>query len=246
MRLKITCTLKEDEQLVLPINYLHILQAVIYNCLRTEDGLSDYIHDVGLQNGGKTFRPFIFSWLRGLYKVADKKICFTDTVEFEVRSLFPGILECIKFNIENNGLRIGTHFFENPKAELSNIEINDDRLRIRMLSPICTYSTLKDGKTHYYCPDEAEFFRTIEHNFIHKYETYYKREPLGDISLKAVHVSRRDRVVTSYQNTRITAWYGIYELSGLKEYLDFSFHTGLGAKNSQGFGMFYIQKEREV
>ena len=38
----------------------------------------------------------------------------------------------------------------------------------------------------------------------------------------------------------ISGWYGEYYLVGKRKYLDFLYQTGLGSKNSQGFGMFDV------
>jgi len=48
------------------------------------------------------------------------------------------------------------------------------------------------------------------------------------------------KLVTKYQGSYIEAWYGNFILSGKRKYLDFLYQTGLGSKNSQGFGMFNI------
>ena len=48
------------------------------------------------------------------------------------------------------------------------------------------------------------------------------------------------KLVTRYKGILITAWYGTYQLTGERKYLDFLYQTGLGAKNAQGFGMFEI------
>lgn len=45
------------------------------------------------------------------------------------------------------------------------------------------------------------------------------------------------KMVTKYQGHYIIAWYGEYILSGKRKYLDFLYQVGIGAKNSQGFGM---------
>jgi len=44
--------------------------------------------------------------------------------------------------------------------------------------------------------------------------------------------------VTVFKGTRITAWNGIYEIVCPPDYLKFLYDAGIGAKNSQGFGMF--------
>ena len=57
-------------------------------------------------------------------------------------------------------------------------------------------------------------------------------EEAGDMTAK--------KLVTKYQGSYIEAWYGNFILSGKRKYLDFLYQTGLGSKNSQGFGMFNI------
>ena len=72
-----------------------------------------------------------------------------------------------------------------------------------------------------------------------KYEAYYGITS-EDITIKLVSVNEKDKYVTKYKNTYITAWHGIYILQGKKEYLEFLYYTGLGEKTSQGFGMFEV------
>ncbi|MGN1306358.1 MAG: CRISPR-associated endoribonuclease Cas6 [Faecousia sp.] len=46
------------------------------------------------------------------------------------------------------------------------------------------------------------------------------------------------RLVTAFKHTCITACYGGFLLQGAPQVPDFLYHTGLGTRNSQGFGMF--------
>ena len=48
------------------------------------------------------------------------------------------------------------------------------------------------------------------------------------------------KIVTRYKGSYINAWYGTFQLKGKRKYLDFLYQTGVGSKNSQGFGMFEI------
>ena len=56
----------------------------------------------------------------------------------------------------------------------------------------------------------------------------------------------QDRYMTLYKKARLpeekdiylTGWRGEYELSGRAEYLNFLYYCGLGARNSDGFGLF--------
>ena len=53
-------------------------------------------------------------------------------------------------------------------------------------------------------------------------------------------ILEKDKYLTKYKGFFINGWKGIYQLSGERKYLDFLYQTGLGAKNSQGFGMFDV------
>ena len=55
--------------------------------------------------------------------------------------------------------------------------------------------------------------------------------------IQKIQNSVAKKMVTKYQGHYIIAWYGEYILSGKRKYLDFLYQVGIGAKNSQGFGM---------
>lgn len=60
--------------------------------------------------------------------------------------------------------------------------------------------------------------------------------PEGDVSIAAAGISARDKDVTRFKETIITAWRGECTLAGWPEYLTFLYYTGLRVKNSEGFG----------
>jgi len=43
-----------------------------------------------------------------------------------------------------------------------------------------------------------------------------------------------------YKNVYVKGWMGIYDVETTPELLELAYYTGLGAKNSQGFGCFEI------
>ena len=89
-----------------------------------------------------------------------------------------------------------------------------------------------------YAPNQKEFYTLIDTNFRHKYQSYFGHDSLTNITLLPVdHIKK---VVTNYKNTWITAYHGIFELHGDIQSLLLLYDTGLGMKNSQGFGMFDI------
>lgn len=138
-------------------------------------------------------------------------------------------------------------------------------MMIKMLSPVTAYSTLltqdKKRKTYYYSPFEADFNRICHQNLLKKYQllSHPNSSPstgeVGEGDFKKLldltekfsiipeRVSKRNEHIIMYKGTVIKAWSGIYRLEGSPELIKVAFDCGLGAKNSQGFGM--IEKYRK-
>lgn len=102
------------------------------------------------------------------------------------------------------------------------------------------YSTDEYKHTIFYEPTDLEFYEMINDNFRRKYIAIMGVEPKDDIVLRPSFISDRDCKVTKYKGFYIKGFKGEYILEGDRKYLDFLYQTGLGSKNSQGFGMFNI------
>lgn len=108
-----------------------------------------------------------------------------------------------------------------------------------MLSSLTVYCT-ENGKSKFYTPLDKEFSEQINQNFQRKYAAFTGNMPTSDIRILPLHVSGSDKYVTNFKGIHITAWRGEYQLFGNLEYLQFLYYCGLGAKNSNGFGMFEV------
>ena len=125
----------------------------------------------------------------------------------------------------------------NTLNNYTNFKLQDQNIILKKYQ-IFKYNYNKK-KTYYFNPIEKDFTERINNLFKKKYETYYGITP-EDITIKLVSVNEKDKYVTKYKNTYITAWHGTYLLQGKKEYLEFLYYIGLGEKTSQGFGMFEV------
>lgn len=229
------------EELVLPIQYHHILQSVIYHNLREEHGYSGFLHEEGYASRDRQFRLFTFSLLQGRYSIQNRQIVFRNSVSFEVRSADVRMIRILQKNLETKGITYIKQHYENLQLKLSDRTIATDSVRIRMRSPICVYSTDPGSKkTYFYRPQEEAFSALLNANFHRKYKAFTGMEPGSDIKVRTVLVNDRDKYVTKYKGFYINGWFGEYELTGEPKYLDFLYQTGLGSKNAQGFGMFEI------
>lgn len=235
-----------SEQLILPLNYHHIIQSIIYGNL-PGDGYSHQLHENGYTTGSRQFKLFNFSLLQGRYEIAGRKIAFRESVSWEVRSPDIYMMRKLEESIWQRGLRYGEQYFMEPELKLVDDTIETDHVLVRMLSPICVYSTDPDTKkTCFYSPEDPEFALRVNDNFMRKYIACYGVEPDSGIMIRPVAVTPRDKYVTRYKNFYVSGWMGYYRLDGRRKYLDFLYQAGIGSRNSQGFGMFEPVNEQSI
>lgn len=232
-----------DESLVLPINYSHILQGIIYNNLSHSYGFGSYIHNQGFAYDKRQFKLFTYSLLQGRYEIKNKKIIFREQVSFEISSPEIFMIQMLAESFSRNGIRYGDRHIQDVKVYISDETVETEEMQVRMLSPICVYSTLENKQTYFYNPMEQEFRQMINDNFVRKYEACYGVAPEGGIELMPVKVIEKDKYIVQYKNFYITGWMGQYALRGPRKYLDFLYQAGIGSKNSQGFGMMQLIDE---
>lgn len=225
----------------LPINYHHILQGVIYKGLSNHKGYSAFVHNEGYLYEKRQFKMFTFSNLEGKYFIRNKRICFEDVVKWEIRSPEILFIQTLAASFQQEGISFREDTYKDLMITLLDDEIEDDDIIVRMKMPICLYSTEPETKKMYfYRPDEIVFYQLLEDNFARKYQACYGLTPEEDIEVLPVEVHEKDKYVTRYKNLYISGWKGIYRIRGKRKYLNFLYATGLGSKNSQGFGMFEV------
>ena len=240
MQLKIR--IKLDKELILPINYNSIIQAIIYHAATSIDkDFTSKLHDEGFclsENDSTNFKYFSFSKLMGNYEIIGKSIKFTNEIFFEVRSIDAYFIHIVYEGIIKNKINFKGQYFK-PILKLENKIIKDNSIYIKMISPIIAPKKLENGKKAYLNPMNNEFVPYLKNNFAHKYYNYYNNHA-DNIEIEYTNVTSKDKCVTSFKNIFVTGWYGTYYLEGKPEYLTFLYNVGLGSKNSQGFGLFEV------
>ncbi len=234
--------IENDHTLHLPISYHHIIQGMIYHQLQRDRSYSTFLHDTGYQDSDKQFKLFTFGLLHGTYRIHTGQISFQGDILLEIRSanedfcnvLYQALADSQHLTICRQKLKICS-------VELKNRVIHKPHIRVKMLSPVTVYTTTNDDRhrSRYYTPLDAEFEQLINQNFQSKYTAATGQSPKIPIKVSVASISSRDKYVTKFKNqTYITAWNGLFELKGDPGELTFLYNTGIGAKNSQGFGMF--------
>ena len=238
MQIKIRIVL--DCPLTLPVSYHHILQGVIYH-LMSEDENGTLLHDNGSSFGKRAYKLFTYGPILGIYKVKGHRITFLDEITFEVRALDSNVIWQMEDNILEYGIRFGEHLYEEVECEVSDNHLTLEEARIQMISPICVYKTDEVSKhTTFFTPDEFEFFEAITANMHRKYKAATGTDASMTLQLMKLDVQPKDKYFTQYKNFYLEGYKGIYKIKGKPEELDFLYQVGIGAKNSQGFGMFEV------
>ena len=224
--------------LTLPLSYHHILQGFIYEILRSHPEYSEFLHDHGYMEENRPFRLFVFSLLEGKYEIKAPKIIFSENITLELRSPMNAFCDIFYLSLMHRE----RYFLNKQEVFLTGCvstkrTITEESVTVRTLSPICLNRTI-DGKTLYLTPNDSDFSEYLNNNFLRKYQAATGTQPEGFISVEPVSVSDKDKYVTKFDNRiYVTAWKGLYRLHGSPENLTFLYDSGIGAKNSQGFGM---------
>ncbi len=119
--------------------------------------------------------------------------------------------------------------------------------RIRTISPITVYQS--DGKdntsTRYFAPGDAPFAPIVLENAIRKYFAWTQEKALtSGFSITCLDRMPHLAIVT-FKDTPVRGYIGRFEITGDAALLSFLYNTGLGGKNSHGFGMFDIMSGDE-
>ncbi len=222
----------------LPLANKHAVAGLLYHMVSSKADYADMLHQRGYPHGGKPLKLFTFSDLTGSYQIQGKRIVYRDRIEIRVRSHDPMFVRCLLLSAEKNRnyqLCGNALFLESYKVEDPMIE--KDRLMIRTLSPITVHTTTADGKTLYFAPTDQAFYQAIADN------AAAKLRALSMVEQRPITLElggECSKLVTTYKGIYINGWRGTFRLSGPKDVLKLLYNTGLGDRNSQGFGMFEI------
>ena len=141
---------------------------------------------------------------------------------------------------QNKTVRLGENLVSVEQISLGDTRIYESAVTVRTLSPITVYVTEDNGHTTYFTPDDPRFYTAICSNARRKWLSAYGSEEGFDLKVTALPDRHFTRRATRFKTTFITAWHGCFRLEGSPRTLDFLYQTGLGAKNSQGFGLFTL------
>lgn len=234
--MQISLVLTPYEPLKIPLNYNYQLQSAVYSKLK-EVGASDFWHDCGFGEK-EIFKFFVLGPLLGSYKIEDKKIIFSDEIAFEIRSPFYEFCDDIQRSIElNPTIKLFNQELAVSGAFLNNRHINSDTAIFKTRSPIMVSEQTMAQKTVFIRPGSPEFIYRLQENFYKKYKAAFDSQPP---ELKIELMEKGKKVVTQYKEIWLTGYHCTLKITGPNHALEFIYNTGLGERNSQGFGLMDI------
>lgn len=238
--MQITIRLKGNG-IVLPIAANESIQGLLYKAISDDPRYSNRVHNEGLSFQGRKYKLFTFGDAEGQYRVFGGTIEYPNGLNLTVRSVDPYFIQLLfSYFTRHSEVRLGNNTVTVESADLSDDRVFDDRILIRTRSPITAYVTEENGHTTYFAPDDGRFYDSIVSNARRKWSSFYGSEE--GFSLKIFGTdSKYIKRATRFKSTYITAWHGSFILEAPPRVLDFLYNTGIGSKNSQGFGMFDIK-----
>ena len=235
--MQIHFTFTAEKEFCIPMSYNYQLQSALYSKLE-EIGLSDFWHDEGF-GVEQTYKLFSFSPLKGPYRIIDKKICFDGEMSFEIRSPIFEFCDEVQRSFEvNPTIKLFDTELETTRIAIANKHINYDSAVFSAISPIILHSHLPDNITQYYFPYDDCFIDRLLKNYRNKFNSVYENDA-PDIDIKILDEGKK--CVTKYKNIWLTGNKCVLALKGDPLALEFIYNTGLGEKNSQGFGFLTLK-----
>lgn len=235
--MQIILTLENLGIIDIPVNYNYYIQSAIFELLAGQDAeYAELLHNTAY--GGKAkYKFFTFGNLNGTSHYYEKKLYFEGNISLEIRSISDEFIHVFTDAVLNNGqMRIGKHTLEVERIEVCDYQIMDTAIPIRTVTPIVAKRITEDKKTIYFSPQDVFFLKRVREDFEHKYTACFGERPQSSIDILPIGESKK--VVTRYKDFWITAYHGKFQLCGEPHYLQFLYDVGIGAKTSQGFGMF--------
>lgn len=266
MRLKLTLHALDK---YIPINYQYYLSAAIYKLLKFgSEEFATYLHDIGFQLNGKTYKLFSFAFQFDNYLANNKsfQLLKKEVILFITSPLIEEFLKNLIVGFfDNQTIEINDSFYR-CRLQIQQVEILEtpDFKEInycKMLSPT-VFSTKQEtnDKLHQYYfryyDDIEEINRVLNSNLKNKYKLIYKKDYVGEdltliwdedyIKQKTKQGKRLTKKLSIPQpegkSIEVIGNYLPFMLNGNKELIQVAYECGLGEKNSSlGCGMFEIQ-----
>lgn len=231
---------------MLPINYRPLVHGAIYRAAADDPVYAANKHDGTAEDKkSRLFKGFTFSPLEGPYTVDGGNIWFHNQASLEIRGVDATLIHLLRRHFRRTGsIALGTETIAVTGCEITDIHLKTDQARVWMVSPAVAYLTDENHHTVFFRPDEERFYNALVRNAERKNNLFQPNVPFR-LSIRSLNDGLPRKQFSRFKKTYITGWFGRYLLEGTPEVIDLLFQTGIGAKNSEGFGLFAVDNISE-
>ena len=234
--MQIIIHMENKNGLRLPLDYGYRVSSAVYRLASADEEYSAFLHDCGYGDDGRRYKLFTYSPLRGHYRIEDKHILFDGDLSLEVRSISGRFCEAVRSSLLTNGsVKIMDTVLPVKMTEIYDSPLTVSETDIETVSPIVVSSS-EDGRTVYYSPEDECWEQMINLTLYRKFTAAYNEQPPSVVKFGLLGKSKK--VVTRVKGIWVTAYHARLHITADPLVTAFLYETGLGSKNSQGFGMF--------
>ena len=234
--MQIKIYLDNKNGLRLPLDYGYRVSSAIYRLVSADEEYSAFLHDCGYGTDGRRYKLFTYSPLKGHYRIEDRHIIFDGDISLEVRSISKRFCGALKSSLlENGAVKLMDTVLPVKMTEIYDDPLTAAEADIASVSPVVVSSSA-DGKTVYYSPEDERWEEMINLTLYRKFTAAYGEEPPSVVKLGLL--GKPGKVVTRVKGIWVTGYHARLHITADPHVTAFLYETGLGAKNSQGFGMF--------
>ena len=266
--MRILITFRPEKKIfLLPINYNYEISSMIYHIMSLSGPkFTKWLHSRGFSlDGTKRFKFFNFSRLffkekevqRDVIKASGNfRMLFSSPIdESVVTNFIAGMME------NNDGFYIGNRDV-GIRVKVANVKILPypnfkQHTKYIMLSPTVATQQDENKKVQYLSPNDIKVYDVLRKNLVHKYEILYQEKCPYEINFEfdenyMAHANNLDDLMklvtikTGKENTaKIKGFLLPITIIANPKIQKLVYETGLGEKNSLGFGMLEVAKGQE-
>lgn len=261
MRFKLTLQIEKRRfGDLIPLNYQYECSAVIYRILsRSNTDYSLWLHENGFQlENGKQFKLFTFSRLLipQFRIIGENMKILSDTIEWEISFLpersthefIQGVFKEQTFEIGNKNVRAQ---FRVNSVELLAEPIFSEIMQFETLSPICLTYKQPGMSDEYVSLEHPNAVELVKLNILSKYKAFTGNDfSERDYPFKVTPLSKSKATLITIkantpQSTKVRGFMCQFELEAPIELMKLMYNSGIGGKNSLGFGMVKEMKKTD-
>ncbi len=249
--MRIRFTFQTPSPVFLPWHYPHLLHGFLYSALhKAQPDLATFLHNEGFSANSHRYKLLTFSWLYPRKTRAQKEgVVMTGPLHWWVSSPFPAPLEALAATLLKEGqARWGEVTVEVEKVEVEPEPSLTQPVLLETLSPITVSTGVRRGDKLlkvFLSPQDPDFERIVNDNLRRKAQVLGEKIP-GKAFLRLTPKEPPHSKLVWTQGLKVRSYEGKFEARGNLRLLRIGYESGFGERNSQGFGMVRVLRERKL